>query len=74
MAGPGRLTFLSETRCRIVISEGKFHQVRRTFSGLGNEVRELKRTVVGKLELPKDLQEGQFRELSKEELSLFIEK
>ena len=71
VAGPGRLTFLSETRCRIVISEGKFHQVRRTFMGMGNKVRELKRQAVGKLELPGDLAPGQYREMTAEELALF---
>ena len=74
VAGPGRLEFLGENMCRISISEGKFHQVRRTFSGMGNNVLELKRTSVGRLELPVGLQEGLFREMSQRELELFIEK
>lgn len=74
VASPGKLTFLNETNCQIVISEGKFHQVRRTFLGLGNKVLELKRIVVGNLTLPKDLKEGEFREMTTKELALFIDK
>ena len=74
MSGKAIIEFLDERKCRITISEGKFHQVRRTFTALGNCVKELKRIKIGKLSLPIDLKEGCYREMTKEEIELFIEK
>lgn len=54
------LTFLSETRCRITVTEGKFHEVRRIFAALGNQVTALQRISIGRLELPSDLPQGKF--------------
>lgn len=59
----------SATRCTITVSEGKFHEVRRIFRALGNEVATLKRLQMGTLELPPDLQEGSWRYLTPQELS-----
>jgi len=41
------------------------------FLAVENEVSFLKRTKIGRLELPKDLQSGSWRFLTKEELELF---
>ena len=60
---PENIVFIEENRCFITISEGKFHQVRRTFLALNNEVTELKRISIGTLKLPEDLEEGDFREM-----------
>ena len=51
----------------ITVLEGKFHEVRRFFRALGNEVSELERIAIGGLMLPQDLAPGQWRELSEEE-------
>ncbi len=64
---PAQLNFLSPQLCEITIYEGKFHQVRRIFRALGNEVIELERISIGKLKLPADLERGQWRSLSEEE-------
>ncbi len=43
----------------VKITEGKFRQIRRMFSVLGNEVKDLKRISIGEIVLPEDLAEGQ---------------
>lgn len=64
---PAVLFFESQTSCQLTVSEGKFHEVRRIFRALGNEVAELERVAIGKLKLPADLTPGQWQELTKEE-------
>ncbi|MBU5265517.1 pseudouridine synthase [Virgibacillus proomii] len=54
----------------IVISEGKFHQVKRMFLAVDKKVIYLKRTKMGKLSLDSQLNLGEYRELSKDELEL----
>ncbi|MBO1304999.1 rRNA pseudouridine synthase [Enterococcus sp. 669A] len=53
---------------RIVLKEGKFHQVKRMVKACGKEVTYLKRIRMGGLALPDDLAKGSYRELSGEEL------
>ena len=48
----------SENSCLFTIKQGIFHQVRRSFAALGNEVVELHRVKIGDLELPANLQPG----------------
>ena len=62
-AAPATIKFLSETTAQITITEGKFHEVRRIFRALGNEVTELERTAIGKLKLPKTLRPGEFQNI-----------
>ena len=66
-AQPARLTILKPSLAEVVISEGKFHQVKRMFSAAGHEVLELHRCAFGPLELDPSLAEGQWRELTAEE-------
>ena len=54
--------------CLLTISEGKFHQVKRMFSVVGNEVIFLKRISIGNLKLDSSLLPGQYRPLTDEEL------
>jgi 16S rRNA pseudouridine516 synthase len=55
---------------RLTIQEGKFHQVKRMFEAVGKKVTYLKREEFGGLLLDPDLQEGEYRELTDEELAL----
>ena len=55
---------------RLTIQEGKFHQVKRMFEAVGKKVTYLKREEFGGLLLDTDLQEGEYRELTDEELAL----
>ena len=52
----------------ITISEGKFHQVKRMFKAVNNEVLYLKRMKMGNLLLDENLKLGEYRELTTEEL------
>lgn len=47
IAFPKSLVFSSETTCTIVLTQGRFHEVRRIFKALGNEVIELRRIRLG---------------------------
>jgi len=49
------------TKWQITVTEGKFHEVRRIFQALGNQVIELKRISMGNYALPENLSEGQFQ-------------
>ena len=51
----------------VSISEGKFHQVKRMFLSVGNEVTYLKRLSIGGLVLDGSLEPGEYKELSSEE-------
>lgn len=59
-----KISFQSESKCFIELSEGKFHQVKRTFSALGNEVIKLCRIKIGKLELNKNSKPGEYKILT----------
>ena len=67
-ARPAKLTILGPSLAEGVMSEGKFHQVKRMFSAAGHEVTELHRRAFGPLELDPELAEGQWRELAPDEL------
>ncbi|WP_207646307.1 pseudouridine synthase [Cellulosilyticum sp. I15G10I2] len=54
----------------VTISEGKFHQVKRMVMSVGKEVIYLKRIKMGALELPEDLNIGEYRQLTELELKL----
>lgn len=54
----------------IKIREGKYHQVKRMFHALGNNVEQLRRIQIGSLKLDFSLAEGESRELTDEELEL----
>jgi 16S rRNA pseudouridine516 synthase len=59
---------LSPDRVLLTISEGRFHIVKRLFKELGNRVVNLKRVKIGDVELDPSLAEGEYRELSEEEV------
>jgi 16S rRNA pseudouridine516 synthase len=65
---PGELEILSPTECRLTIDEGRYHQVRRMFTAIGNAVTALHRDRVGGLDLPADLAPGDYRIMTPREL------
>ena len=69
---PATIIFEAPAICKITVTEGKFHEVRRIFRALGNEVAELERFAIGKLELPRDLKPGQWRSLTDDEKELLM--
>ena len=64
---PAVLEPLSETKARLTITEGRYHQVRRMFAAVGNHVTGLHRDRIGGLELPADLAPGAWRILAPDE-------
>ena len=77
-AKPARLEILSTSEersvCRVFVSEGKFHQVKRMLSSLGHPVIMLKREQIAGLQLDESLDEGAYRPLTDEEIALLYGK
>ena len=53
----------------VILTEGRYHQIKRMFGCYKAKVLELERIKMGNLSLPKDLKYGECRELTSEELS-----
>ena len=66
---PAALEPLSPMVCNVVITEGRYHQVRRMFAAAGNHVVALHRDRLGGLELPHDLLDGEYRLLAEDEIA-----
>lgn len=69
---PAKLEILNNdndgAKVHVTIREGKFHQVKRMFLSRGKTVEYLRRISFGPLNLDEELQEGEYRELSNEEV------
>ena len=70
----GKLEILSASdegsEVMVTIQEGKYHQVKRMFEAVRKTVVYLKRTEFGGLSLDSELEEGEYRELTDEELEV----
>ena len=64
------LTITGEYTGVVVLTEGRYHQIKRMFGCFGAKVVELERIGMGKFILPSDLELGSCREFTEEELSL----
>ncbi|MFI3252564.1 MAG: pseudouridine synthase [bacterium] len=62
------LNLLEDTKCIVSIKEGKFHQVKRMFEAIDNEVVYLKRLSVGNYNMPDDLLLGEYKIISIDEI------
>lgn len=67
---PAVLEPLDGCRCRVLVSEGKYHQVKRMLAACGKPCTALERTAVGALELDPELPRGGWRELRQFETGL----
>ena len=65
---PARLEMADARHATLVLTEGRYHQVRRMFAAVGNHVVALHRSQVGGLALG-DLSPGQWRPLNAEDLA-----
>ena len=68
-AQPALLEIVSSQTGRVTVHEGKFHQIKRMFSAVGREVTRLHRETFGSLTLDPQLPQGQWRELTREEIA-----
>jgi len=66
-----KVTILNDFTFRIVLTEGKKHQIRRMCSALFQEVADLKRERIMNIKLG-NLKSNQLKEIKGEELSLFL--
>lgn len=67
---PAKLEILEPDIGRVTVFEGKYHQVKRMFGARGKTVKQLKRTSFGPFELESELMEGEYRELTDDEIDL----
>lgn len=65
---PAILKRVSDKEAYVTIREGKFHQIKRMFEAVKNEVIYLKRVSMGSLNLDENLSLGEYRELTEDEV------
>lgn len=66
---PAQLSQLDSHTALLRIQEGKYHQVKRMFAAVGNNVIALHREQIGDISLDISLSPGQYRALTTEEVS-----
>ncbi|OOF42465.1 16S rRNA pseudouridine(516) synthase [Rodentibacter rarus] len=66
---PAKLEILDDYNMNLTISEGRYHQVKRMFAALGNKVEALHRWKIGTVILDENLEEGEYRALTPEEIA-----
>lgn len=64
---PAQIEIRSEFEAEVVLTEGKYHQVKRMFGHFQNKVIKLHRHAIGNLYLDPSLQPGESRELTQAE-------
>ena len=67
---PAELSFSDATHAKLVLTEGKYHQVKRMMGYFGNKVIELHRASIGNITLA-GLEKGESRFLTAEEIDQF---
>ncbi|WP_131668643.1 pseudouridine synthase [Psychrobacter pygoscelis] len=67
---PASLEFIDETHARLILTEGKYHQVKRMMAYFGNKVIELHRASIGGITL-EGLDKGDSRFLTEDEVAQF---
>ncbi|POB82169.1 16S rRNA pseudouridine(516) synthase RsuA [Vibrio vulnificus] len=67
---PAQMTIVNadENEVLLTIHEGKYHQVKRMFAALGNKVEQLHRERIGAIKLDENLEPGEYRYLTQEEI------
>lgn len=65
---PAILEKIEESLVRLTITEGRYHQVKRMFAAAGNHVVALHRERIGEIELDSDLEPGEYRALTQQEI------
>ena len=66
---PAALEILTENAARLTLHEGRYHQIKRMFHRIGNQVTALHRERIGNLQLTKNLPPGAWRHLTGEEIT-----
>ena len=66
---PASMEVIDDHHIRLCISEGKYHQVKRMITSLGNQVVSLHRLQIGGIELDPELGPGDYRPLTEDEIA-----
>lgn len=66
---PAELEIMSPNRARVVIYEGKYHQIKRMFHAVGNRITSLHREKIGAVSLDEKLSLGEYRHLTSKEIN-----
>ena len=69
---PCKIEMKTDREGIVILSEGKYHQIRRMFASVSNKVVLLKRTEFGGISLDNSLKPGEYRLLTDEETGSFI--
>ncbi|HIO93531.1 MAG TPA: 16S rRNA pseudouridine(516) synthase RsuA [Leucothrix mucor] len=67
---PAKVEKIDNKVILLTLHEGKYHQVKRMLAVVGNHVTELHRQQIGNIILDSTLKEGQWRELTEDEIQL----
>ena len=66
---PATIIFTDDVKVvRLILHEGKYHQVKRMMQAVGNKVTHLKRIRIGGIALDETLSPGKAREITREEI------
>lgn len=68
---PASFERLDDYQVLIGVTEGRYHQVRRMLVAVGHPLKSLHREAIGPLELDEDLEPGECRHLTPEEVAAF---
>ncbi|MCF0110863.1 MAG: pseudouridine synthase, partial [Erysipelotrichaceae bacterium] len=71
---PAKCIVEDDYHVRLIIREGKFHQVKRMIHACENETEHLVRLRIGNLWLDETLEAGEYREMTDEELVLSLDR
>lgn len=66
---PAKVEKIAEDEIRLIITEGRYHQVKRMLACVGTSVAELHRERIGEISLDSNLQPGEYRQLTEDEVS-----
>jgi 16S rRNA pseudouridine516 synthase len=66
---PAELRITASNEAEVILTEGRYHQVKRMFGAIGNKVEELHRASIGNIHLDEDLELGEYRFLTDEEIN-----
>ena len=69
---PAELEILTSSCARVVIYEGKYHQIKRMFHAVGNRITSLHREQIGSISLDENLAPSDYRYLTDEEIDFSV--
>jgi len=69
---PAVLHIMDDNTCKVIIKEGKFHQIKRMFEALGIAVTSLKRVCFAGIDIDENLNPGECRPLNENEIKIII--